>query len=58
VLELTERGLESPRLFATIVAHGWHPLMRVKQGSKFRPEGWLHFHWLSDFAGHVGARYA
>jgi hypothetical protein len=58
VLVLTDRGLESPRLFERIVAHGWHPLMRVKQGSTFRPEGWHHFHWLSDFAGHVGARYA
>jgi len=58
VLVLTDRGLESPRLFERIVAHGWHPLMRVKQGSKFRPKGWYHFHRLSDFAGHVGARYA
>jgi hypothetical protein len=58
VLVLTDRGLESPRLFQIIAEHGWHPLMRVKQGSKFRPEGWHHFHWLSDFAGHEGARYA
>jgi hypothetical protein len=58
VLVLTDRGLESPRLFQIIVEHGWHPLMRVKRGSKFRPKGWRHFHGLSDFAGHVGARYA
>jgi Transposase DDE domain len=58
VLVLTDRGLESSRLFEAIVAHGWHPLMRVKQGSQFRPAGWHHFHGLSDFASHVGARYA
>jgi len=58
VLVLTDRGLESTRLFQIIVDHGWHPLMRVKRGGKFRPEGWHHFHWLGEFAGRVGARYA
>lgn len=58
VLVLTDRGLESPRLFQAIAGHGWHPLMRVKQAGQFRPAGWHHFHPLRDFAAHVGARYA
>jgi len=58
VLVLTDRGLESPRLFQVIVDHDWHPLMRVKAGGKFRPVGWHHFHWFSDFTAHVGARFA
>ena len=57
VLVLTDRGLESPRLFQAIVSHGWHPLMRVKQGGKFRPRGWYHFHWLKDFVPSIGKRY-
>src|SRR5262245_16439251 len=37
VLVLTDRGLESPRLFTAIAACGWHPLMRVKAAGQFRP---------------------
>src|SRR5690349_3161939 len=34
VVVLSDRGLESPRLFREVVAAGWHPLMRVKAGGK------------------------
>ena len=34
VLVLSDRGLESPDLFRTIVGLGWHPLMRVKAHEK------------------------
>jgi Transposase DDE domain len=58
VLVLTDRGLESPRLFQAITALGWHPLMRVKAGGKFRPDGWHRFYRLGDFAPRPGARFA
>jgi len=58
VLVLTDRGLESSWLFGQIVERGWHPLMRVKAGGKFRPAGWRRFYPLGAFAGRVGARYA
>ena len=58
VVVLSDRGLESPRLFRAITALGWHPLMRVKRGSKFRPEGWHGWYWLSDFVRRPGARFA
>ncbi len=58
VLVLTDRGLESPRLFRAITDQGWHPLMRVKAGGKFRPHGWRRFYPLGTFAGRVGQRFA
>jgi hypothetical protein len=58
VVVLSDRGLESPRLFRAITALGWHPLMRVKGGGKFRPEGWHKWYWLSDFVRRPGARFA
>jgi hypothetical protein len=58
VLVLSDRGLESPTLYQQILAVGAHPLMRVKAGGKFRPEGWHHFYCFGDFAPGVGARFA
>jgi hypothetical protein len=58
VLVLTDRGLESPRLFQAITTQHWHPLMRVKAGGKFRPAGWHKFYAFADFAPRVGARFA
>jgi hypothetical protein len=58
VLVLTDRGLESPDLFRAIVALGWHPLMRVKAGGKFRPDGWHTGYGLARFAAAVGRRWA
>jgi len=40
VVVSSDRGLESPALFGAIAALGWHPLMRVKKGGKFKPAGW------------------
>jgi hypothetical protein len=58
VVVLSDRGLESARLFRAITAQGWHPLMRVKAGSKFRPQGWHRWYWLSRLAPRVGTRAA
>jgi len=57
VLVLSDRGLESPWLFEVIKAQGWHPLMRVKKGGKFRPKGWGRFHGLGDLARRVGGSF-
>ncbi len=56
VLVLTDRGLESAELFAAIVGHDWHPLMRVKGGGMFRPSGWHKFYRFKQFAPRVGCR--
>jgi hypothetical protein len=58
VVVLTDRGLESPRLFHEIVAVGWHPLMRVKASGKFRPTGWMHWYAFGRLLPGVGARFA
>jgi hypothetical protein len=58
VVVLSDRGLESARLFEAITALGWHPLMRAKGGGKFRPEGWHRWYGLSELAKHAGVRYA
>jgi hypothetical protein len=58
VVVLSDRGLESARLFGEVVACGWHPLMRVKAGGKFRPDGWVRWHALGDLAPRVGSRFA
>jgi len=46
VIVLSDRGLESPELFRFVAGLGWHPLMRVKKGGKFRPTGWGRFYGL------------
>jgi hypothetical protein len=58
VVVLSDRGLESPRLFQQIVGLGWHPLMRVKRGGKFRPAGWHGWYGLADFVRQPGMRFA
>jgi len=58
VVVLTDRGLESPRLFREIQACGWHPLMRVKRGGKFRPQGWRGWLETAKFAPRPGAKFA
>ncbi|MBP1469044.1 hypothetical protein EYB53_025280 [Candidatus Chloroploca sp. M-50] len=39
VLVLSDRGLYARWLFGRIVRLGWHPFMRIKAGSTFRPAG-------------------
>jgi hypothetical protein len=58
VVVLTDRGLESARLFTAVVGVGWHPLMRVKAGGKFRPAGWARWYTFGSLVPHVGARFA
>ena len=58
VVVLSDRGLESPRLFTEITALGWHPLMRVKRGGRFRPDGWHHWYLLGDLVPRPGRRFA
>ena len=54
VIVLSDRGLESPRLFQVIEDLDWHPLMRVKKSGKFRPKGWGAFYSLADLVKRVG----
>ena len=58
VLVLTDRGLESADLFRAVTALGWHPLMRAKQGGKFRPQGWRKGYPMKAFAPAPGRRWA
>ena len=39
VLVLSDRGLWSPRLWRTIRALGWHPLLRIRPEAVFAPTG-------------------
>lgn len=57
VVVLSDRGLESPELFREIVKLGMHPLMRIKAGAKFRPEGWSKFYPVTDFVVRDGDRF-
>jgi hypothetical protein len=57
VLVLSDRGLQSKPLFEAITGQGWHPLMRVKQGGHFRPDGWAKGMALSQLVTHVGGRW-
>src|SRR2546426_2389926 len=57
VLVLADRGLYAPWLFRRIVRLGWHPLLRNKQGAKFRPAGCAQFVWLRDLVGQVQQRW-
>ena len=54
IIVLSDRGLESAWLFKVIVNLGWHPLMRVKKGGKFKPKGWRRFYGLSELVKSVG----
>ncbi len=58
VVVLTDRGLESARLFRAITALGWHPLMRAKAQGTFRPAGWHKAYRLGAFAAGAGRRFA
>jgi hypothetical protein len=57
VLVLSDRGLQSKELFETITGLGWHPLMRVKKGGHFRPDGWTKGMALSQFVTRCGGRW-
>jgi hypothetical protein len=57
VVVLADRGLWAKWLFEGIRQLGWHPLLRIKQGGKFRPAGWCHFVPLASLAAQVGSRW-
>src|SRR5437588_756345 len=57
VLVLSDRGLESKDLFEAITALGWHPLMRVKKGGHFLPQGWTRGWARGQFVTRAGARW-
>jgi hypothetical protein len=57
VVVLTDRGLESARLFQEVIAVGWHPLMRAKGGGKFRPLGWVRWYSFGQLVPRVGCRF-
>jgi hypothetical protein len=57
VVVLSDRGLESARLFREVVAVGWHPLMRAKAGGKFRPLGWVRWYGLGQLVPRIGCRF-
>lgn len=58
VVVLSDRGLESARLFAAIRTLHWHPLMRVKGGGKFRPQGWHGWYRMGEWLRQPGGRLA
>ena len=57
VIVLADRGLYAKWLFEAITALHWHPLLRVKNQGKFRPEGWYHWVDTPDLVAHVGQRW-
>jgi hypothetical protein len=57
VIVLSDRGLESARLFTAILECGWHPLMRAKNTGKFRPAGWVRWYAMRELVPRVGDRF-
>lgn len=57
VVVLADRGLYAKWLFEGICKLGWHPLLRINQGGKFRPAGWYHFVPLGSLTPQVGSRW-
>jgi hypothetical protein len=54
VIVLSDRGLESQKLFLAIIELGWHPMMRIKKDAHFKPKGWGKFYPLAQLVGQVG----
>src|SRR5262249_42704921 len=57
VIVLADRGLYAKWLFDAITALGWHPLLRINKGGKFRPQGWYHWVSLTDLVPRSGCRW-
>jgi hypothetical protein len=57
VVVLADRGLWAKWLFEGIRTLGWHPLLRINQGGKFRPHGWVRWVPLASLVPCVGARW-
>jgi hypothetical protein len=54
VVAMTDRGLWAPWLFREIQLLGWHPLMRINAGGRFRPDGALSFVPLKEMVPRPG----
>jgi hypothetical protein len=54
VVALTDRGLWARWLFEEIQLLGWHPLMRINAGGRFRPDGSRRFVPLTQMVPKVG----
>jgi hypothetical protein len=57
VLVLADRGWYARWLFRRIVRLGWHPFLRIKQRSTFRPTGQAAFVRLTTLVGQIGQRW-
>lgn len=57
VLVLTDRGLESRRIFAAITDQGWHPMMRLTRRGTWREAGQTHWYALSRVLSGPGRYY-
>src|SRR5439155_2295944 len=54
VVMLADRGLWARWLFQEIQLLGWHPLMRINGGGRFRPDGSMRFVSLKQMVPRVG----
>src|SRR6266508_3203926 len=54
VVVLADRGLYARWLFNAIRKLGWHPMLRINLGGKFRPAYWRRFVPLASLVPHVG----
>lgn len=57
VIVLADRGLWARWLFRRIVRLGWHPLLRINQGAKFRPAGQPRWYGLRELVRDVNQRW-
>jgi hypothetical protein len=53
VLVLADRGLWARWLFGRMVRLGWHPLLRINNGAKFRPAGQTQWYGLRELVRDV-----
>lgn len=57
VLVLTDRGLESRRIFAAITDQGWHPMMRLTRRGTWREAGTVRWRALAGLLSGSGRYY-
>lgn len=58
VVVLADRGLYASWLYAAIVAVGWHPFLRIKQGGQYRRLGQQRFRPLRGLVPTVGTSWS
>jgi len=57
VIVMADRGLYAKWLFEAIADLGWHPLLRINDQGKFRPEGWHGWRAMKELVPAVGKRW-